>query len=107
MSEVTVEDVKTKFQTLQKITQGLKEEKIGYESKLSTLQTQYDEKVNKLLEETETSSLEEAVKLCKEKKEELETLKAQLDSEISKYIDESDEEGEANEGGTLDDFFNS
>ena len=105
MSEVTVDEIKNKFQALQKITQNLKEEKIGYESKLNTIQSQYDEKVSKLLECTNTSTLEEAVKLCKEKKEELEKLKSELDAEISKYIDESDEEGEDNSEGTLDDFF--
>lgn len=105
MSDITVDEIKNKFQSLQKITQTLKEEKIGYESKLSTLQSQYDEKVSKLLEDTHTSSLEEAVKLCKEKKAELDKLKEELDAEISKYIDESGEEGESNSEGTIDDFF--
>ena len=72
---------------------------------MSTLQSQYDEKVAKLLEETNTSTLDEAVKLCKEKKAELDKLRDELDAEISKYIDESDEEGEANTEGTIDDFF--
>lgn len=106
MSEISVDEIKNKFESLQKMTQALKEEKIGYESKLSTLQTQYDEKVEELLKSTNTESLEDAVKFCKEKKEELEKLKEELDSELSKYIDDSSEEGEDNtEGTTIDDFF--
>ena len=105
MADITVDEIKNKFQTLQKMTQSLKEEKIRYESELSTLQTQHDEKVKALLEATNTESLEEAVKFCKKKKEELDKLKSELDSELSKYIDESGEAGEDNSEGTTDDGF--
>ena len=86
MAEIRVEDIKSKFETLQSEIQSLKEKKIGYESQLSTLQQQYDEQLSALLQETGTSTLEEAVAVCKQKQEELNTLKETLSTKLDEYL---------------------
>lgn len=86
VTNLSIDEIKVKFQQLQEATQKLKEEKVGYEAQLSTLQSQYDEQLKTLLEETGTTSLEEAVALCKSKQGELETLKAELQEKLDTYL---------------------
>lgn len=86
VTNLSIDEIKVKFQKLQEATQKLKEEKVGYEAQLSTLQSQYDEQLKILLEETGTSSLEEAVSLCKSKQGELETLKTELQEKLDTYL---------------------
>lgn len=86
ITNLTIDEIKAKFQQLQETTQKLKEEKVGYEAQLTTLQSQYDEQLKALLEATGTSSLEEAVALCKSKQEEMENLKVELQSKLDKYL---------------------
>lgn len=86
MAEIRIEDIKSKFETLQSVIQSLKEKKIGYESQLSTLQQQYDEQLSALLQETGTSTLEEAVEVCKKRQEELNALKEDLSTKLDDYL---------------------
>lgn len=90
-----IEEVKEKFESLQKINQSLKEEKIRVESEIETLKNTYNEKLDLLLKETGTNTLEEAVEYCTKEKEKLDKEISELDSKISQYLDsygdESDE----------------
>lgn len=86
ITNLTIDEIKAKFQQLQETTQKLKEEKVGYEAQLTTLQSQYDEQLKALLEATGTNSLEEAVVLCKSKQEEMENLKVELQSKLDGYL---------------------
>jgi len=86
MADVSVEEIKEKFQRLQSETQKLKEEKVGYEAQLNTLNTQYEEYLQNLLQETGTTTLEDAVAVCKHKQEELNTLKDSLSKKLDEYL---------------------
>lgn len=86
MADIKVDDIKVKFERLQSKMQSLKEQKIGYESQLSTLQKQYDEQLQALLQETGTSTLEEAVEVCKQKQSELEAQKESLSKDLDGYL---------------------
>ena len=52
MTQISIDELKEKFSTVQNISQGLKEEKIRLESELSTLEKDYNEQVKELLEKT-------------------------------------------------------
>lgn len=86
MADITVDEIKSKFQQLQDKTQKLKEEKISLESQLTTLKSQYDEQLAVLLKETGASTLEEAIQVCKSKQEELATIKESLSTTIDEYL---------------------
>jgi len=85
MSDISIDEIKKKFQELQTKTQKLKEEKVGYEAQLETLKSQYDEQLQALLSETGSSSLDEAIALCKRKQEELSSLKESLQQTLESY----------------------
>ena len=68
--KVSLDELKEKFNTLQNVSQGLKEDKIRLESELSTLESRYTELVDKLLESTGTSSVEEASEYYRSRREE-------------------------------------
>lgn len=86
MAEINIEEIKSKFETLQSKIQSLKEQKIGYESQLNTLQQQYNEQLQALLDETGASSLDEAIAICKKKQDDLNEQKEKLLSELDKYL---------------------
>lgn len=86
MADISVDEIKAKFQKLQTETQKLKEEKVGYEAQLNTLNTQYEEQLQALLQETGTTTLEDAVAVCKNKQEELNTLKTSLSQKLDEYL---------------------
>ena len=94
MANVSLDDVKEKFRTVQSINQDLKERKIRVESEISTLKKDYDEKVAEVLKRTGTSSLEEAMAFYNEKSKELESRVLELESELNKYLDTYSEEDE-------------
>ena len=99
MADISIDEIKSKFQKLQSETQRLKEEKVGYEAQLSTLQTQYDEQLANLLKETGTSTLEEAVAVCKKKQEDLNKLKEELSKTLDGYLQTV---GDSSQSGSLD-----
>jgi uncharacterized protein involved in exopolysaccharide biosynthesis len=84
---LTVQELKEKFNTVQNISQSLKEEKIGLESELRTLQSDYEEQVKLLLEKTGASSFDEAVQVYKTRQQELEDTMNNLNQELTKYLD--------------------
>lgn len=85
--DIDIKDLKEKFNTVQGISQDLKEEKIRIESQLKTLESDYDEKTKEILEKTGKSSLEEAVKFVNDKKEKLESDMVKLEGELNSYLD--------------------
>lgn len=95
MSQISVNELKEKFTTVQSITQGLKEEKIRLESELNTLEKDYDEQVKELLEKTGASSLEEAKTMYDSMKDKLESDMVELEEELNKYLDTYGEEEES------------
>ena len=99
MADISVDEIKAKFQRLQSETQKLKEEKVGYEAQLNTLKSQYEEQLQNLLKETGTSTLEEAVAICKQKQEELNQLKESLQQTLDSYLSTI---GESNQAPSVD-----
>ena len=94
MVDISVDEIKAKFQKLQSETQKLKEEKVGYEAQLNTLNTQYEEQLQALLQETGTTTLEDAVAVCKNKQEDLNKLKEQLSTKLDEYLKTIGDTGE-------------
>lgn len=92
---VSIQELKEKFNTVQNISQSLKEEKIGLESELRTLTADYNEQVKLLLEKTGASTLEEAIQVYKSRKEKLEGDMDSLATELSGYLDTYGEEENA------------
>lgn len=92
MSQITVEELKEKFNTVQNITQGLKEEKIRLESELKTLENDYNEQVKELLEKTGTSSLDEAKSVYEDMSAKLKSDMSDLEKELNSYLDTYGEE---------------
>lgn len=83
---VTIENLTEKFMKLQEKNQKLREERIRLDSEVKALESDYQKKLAELLEVTQTSSYEEAVAFCKEKKEELDKETERLDAELNKYL---------------------
>lgn len=102
MADISVEDIKAKFQRLQSETQKLKEEKVGYEAQLSTLTSQYNEKLDELLKDTGTSTIEEAVAVCVRKQEELNKLKESLQASLDGFLSTVDTSATSASTDTLD-----
>lgn len=92
MAEITLQELKEKFNTVQNISQSLKEEKIRLESEIKTLKTSYDESLKELLELTGASTLEEATKMYKDRKSKLDADMVSLSSQLNKYLDTYAEE---------------
>lgn len=90
MADISIDEIKVKFQKLQSETQKLKEEKVKYEAQLNTLKEQYDAQLKTLLDETGTATLAEAVAVCKQKQAELNSLKESLQQTLDKYLGTTD-----------------
>ena len=98
MAQVTIDELKEKFSTVQNISQGLKEEKIRLESELATLEKDYNEHVNELLEKTGAATLDDAMEVYKKKREELDSSMIELEKELNGYLDTyGEEEGDRDE----------
>lgn len=95
MAQVSVEELKEKFTTVQNITQGLKEEKIRLESELKTLENDYNEQVSELLEKTGADSLENARSMYEDMRTKLESDMILLEQELNEYLDTYGEEEES------------
>ena len=101
----SLDAVKAKFQKLQSIVNKLNEEKVGYEAQLSTLNSQYNEQLESLLKEVNAKDFDEAVAICKKKKEELEELKTSLQESLDGYLNTfNKEEVKSQEHASLEDL---
>ena len=83
---VSVENLKDKFVRLQEQNQHLREERIRLESEVKTLEADYKKKLQELLEVTGTTTYQEAVKFCQDKRKELEEETERLDKELENYL---------------------
>lgn len=90
----SVQELKEKFNAVQGISQSLKEEKIGLESELKTLQSEYDSKLAELLSLTGADSFEAAVSVYNVDKEKLSKDMDELNSELTRYLDTYGEESD-------------
>ena len=87
----TLEEVKLKFDSVQKINQSLKDELIRKEEQLKSTQESYDNSVKKLFELTNTNSVEDAKKYVETMKLEVNTLLEDIDNKLSKFLDKDGE----------------
>lgn len=87
----TLEEVKLKFDSVQKINQSLKDELIRKEEQLKSTQESYNNSVNKLFELTNTNSVEDAKKYVKTMELEVNTLLEDVNSKLSKFLDKDGE----------------
>ena len=87
----TLEEVKLKFDSVQKINQSLKDELIRKEEQLKSTQESYNNSVNKLFEMTNTNSVEDAKKYVKTMELEVNTLLEDINSRLSKFLDKDGE----------------
>lgn len=87
----TLDEVKLKFDSVQKINQSLKDELIRKEEQLKSTQESYDNSVNKLFELTNTNSVEDAKKYVETMKLEVNTLLEDIDNKLSKFLDKDGE----------------
>lgn len=87
----TLEEVKSKFDSVQKINQSLKDELIRKEEQLKSTQESYNNSVNKLFELTNTNSVEDAKKYVKTMELEVNTLLEDVNSKLSKFLDKDGE----------------
>lgn len=85
--EVSIGDIKERFQSVQNIQQSLKEEKIRLDSEYSTLKKSYEDKVNELLTKTDSSTVEEATSKHEESKKKLEEDMNTLFDKLSGFLD--------------------
>lgn len=85
--EVSIGDIKERFQSVQNIQQSLKEEKIRLESEYATLKKSYEDKVSELLSKTESSSVEEAISKHEDNKKKLEEDMTTLFDKLSGFLD--------------------
>ena len=87
----TLDEVKLKFDSVQKINQSLKDELIRKEEQLKSTQESYDNSVNKLFELTNTDNVEDAKKYVETMKLEVNTLLEDINSKLSKFLDKDGE----------------
>lgn len=87
----TLDEVKLKFDSVQKINQSLKDELIRKEEQLKSTQESYDNSVKRLFELTNTNSVEDAKKYVERMKLEVNTLLEDIDNKLSKFLDKDGE----------------
>lgn len=87
----TLDEVKLKFDSVQKINQSLKDELIRKEEQLKSTQESYDNSVKKLFELTNTNYVEDAKKYVETMKLEVNTLLEDIDNKLSKFLDKDGE----------------
>jgi predicted nucleic acid-binding Zn-ribbon protein len=81
-----MKDIKTKFNTLQTNVTKLNNTKIGLESEIKTISSDQVELVEKLLQLTGKTTLEDAFKYYTDKNIELEEKKTKLSTELEDYL---------------------
>lgn len=83
---VSAENLKDKFLRIQERNQQLREERIRLESQVKALEADYQKKLEELLKVTGTSSYEEAIQFCQNRRSELEAETERLDKELEGYL---------------------
>lgn len=83
---VAAENLKEKFARLQEQNQFLRDKRISLETEIKTLDTDYQKKLQELLELTGTSSYQEALAFCQKKRKEIEEETERLDKELEQYL---------------------
>lgn len=90
MSNVSVENLKDKFNKIESKKQELKENKIKLESEINSLSKEYNKTLNELKEMTGKDTYEEIVEFIKTKKDNLEKVKEKVSAELDRYINTED-----------------
>lgn len=90
MSNVSVENLKDKFNKIESKKQELKENKIKLESEINSLSKEYNKTLNELKEMTGKDTYEEIVEFIKTKKDNLEKVKEKVNAELDRYINTED-----------------
>lgn len=90
MSNVSVENLKDKFNKIESKKQELKENKIKLESEINSLSKEYNKTLNELKEMTGKDTYEEIVEFIKTKKDNLEKVKEKVNEELDRYINTED-----------------
>lgn len=87
----TIEEVKAKFSSVEKINQSLKDELIRTEEQLKSAEDSYNKAVNKLFELTDKDTLEGARVYVSQLKEDYENKLNDLNNKLSEYLDKDGE----------------
>ena len=90
-----INEVKERFNSVERIHQDLREKKIRVESEIDTLSKDYNEKLKELLELTGAQTLEEAVKVYQDRRAQLDSEMEQFNSELKAFLDTYGEDGES------------
>lgn len=87
----TIEEVKAKFNSVEKINQSLKDELIRTEEQLKSAKDSYDKAVSKLFELTDKDTIEDARVYISQLREEYENKLNDLNNKLSEYLDKDGE----------------
>lgn len=87
----TIEEVKAKFGSVEKINQSLKDELIRTEEQLKSAKDSYDKAVSKLFELTDKDTIEDAMVYISQLREEYENKLNDLNNKLSEYLDKDGE----------------
>lgn len=87
----TLDEVKTKFSSVEKINQSLKDELIRTEEQLKSAEDSYNKAVNKLFELSDKDTLEDARVYVSQLKEDYESKLNDLNNKLSEYLDKDGE----------------
>lgn len=87
----TIEEVKAKFGSVEKINQSLKDELIRTEEQLKSAKDSYDKAVSKLFELTDKDTIDDARVYISQLREEYENKLNDLNNKLSEYLDKDGE----------------
>jgi hypothetical protein len=87
----TLEEVKAKFSSVEKINQSLKDELIRTEEQLKSAEEAYNKAVKKLFELTDKDTIEDARVYISQMREDLDTKLNNLNTKLSEYLDKDGE----------------
>lgn len=87
----TIEEVKAKFSSVEKINQSLKDELIRTEEQFKSAKDSYDKAVSKLFELTDKDTIEDARVYISQLREEYENKLNDLNNKLSEYLDKDGE----------------
>lgn len=87
----TLEEVKAKFSSVEKINQSLKDELIRTEEQLKSVEEAYNKAVKKLFELTDKDTIEDARVYISQMREDLDTKLNDLNTKLSEYLDKDGE----------------
>lgn len=87
----TLDEVKAKFSSVEKINQSFKDELIRTEEQLKSAEDSYNKAVNKLFELSDKDTLEDARVYVSQLKEDYESKLNDLNNKLSEYLDKDGE----------------